>query len=601
MYNDKKIIVIIPARGGSKGIPRKNIRLLANKPLIAYSIETSLKSKYVDKVVVTTDDDEIKFIAEKFGASTIKRSGNLALDDIPLDPVIYDAVKTEEKSCKTIFDFIITVQPTSPLLKTETIDETIEKLYDNFNDTIISVVDDRHLNWGFDDKEKKYYPLYAERVNRQYLPKTFKETGGIFATKREFLSENSRMGENINLIELSSHESIDIDNYEDWWVAERLINKKRIVIKTDATNEIGTGHIYRGLAIASKLPNHEVLFLLDEDKKLGIEIIESYNYPYLTHKSTKNHIDSKSDTSNSNNFNSNSNSNIDNSINSSIGIDNKDDGHYNDDLMEKIKEYDPDIVINDILNTSYEYISLLKKNNYFVINFEDIGDGAKVADIVFDALYEHQIPSKNVYSGYKYYILKDEFYFQKQKEIKKHDSVNEILLTFGGTDPNDLTRKTLNAILNSKYNGNITIILGLGYKDKKGIKNEFNKHSNVEIFENVKNISEYMYKADLIFTSAGRTMYEIASIGVPCICLCQNNRELTHTFANAKNGFINLGLGKDINEEEIIDTMENLINNTNIRIEMNKRMLNIDLKHGFENIMSIVKNKYKKHIDIISY
>lgn len=602
MYNDKKIIVIIPARGGSKGIPRKNIRLLANKPLIAYSIETSLKSKYVDKVVVTTDDDEIKFIAEKFGASTIKRSGKLALDDIPLDPVIYDAVKTEEKSCKTIFDFVITVQPTSPLLKTETIDETIEKLSDNSNDTIISVVDDRHLNWGFDDKEKKYYPLYEERVNRQYLPKTFKETGGIFATKKEFLSENSRMGENINLIELNPHESIDIDNYEDWWVAERLINKKRVVIKTDATNEIGTGHIYRGLAIASKLPNHEVLFLLDEDKKLGIEIIESYNYPYLTHKSTKNHINFESDNNNSNNFNSNSNSIIeDNSINSSIDIDNKDDGHYNDDLMEKIKEYDPDIVINDILNTSYEYISLLKKNNYFVVNFEDIGDGAKVADIVFDALYEHQIPSKNVYSGYKYYILKDEFYFQKQKEIKKHDSVNEILLTFGGTDPNDLTRKTLNAILNSKYKGIITIILGLGYKDKKGIKKEFNKHSNVEIFENVKNISEYMYKADLIFTSAGRTMYEIASIGVPCICLCQNNRELTHTFANAKNGFINLGLGKDIDEEEIIDTMENLINNTNIRIEMNKRMLNIDLKHGFENIMDIVKNKYKKHIDIVSY
>ncbi len=570
--------------------------------MIAYSIETSLKSKYVDKVIVTTDDDEIKFIAEKFGASTIKRSGKLALDDIPLDPVIYDAVKTEEKSCKTIFDFVITVQPTSPLLKTETIDETIEKLSDNSNDTIISVVDDRHLNWGgFDDKEKKYYPLYEERVNRQYLPKTFKETGGIFATKREFLSENSRMGENINLIELSPHESIDIDNYEDWWVAERLINKKRVVIKTDATNEIGTGHIYRGLAIASKLPNHEVLFLLDEDKKLGIEIIESYNYPYLTHKSTKNHINSESDNSNSNNFNSNSNSNIDNIINSGIFIDNKGDGNYNDDLMEKIKEYDPDIVINDILNTSYEYISLLKKNNYFVVNFEDIGDGAKVADIVFDALYEHQIPSKNVYSGYKYYILKDEFYFQKQKEIKKHDSVNEILLTFGGTDPNDLTRKTLNAILNSKYNGIITIILGLGYKDKKEIKNEFNIHSNVEIFENVKNISEYMYKADLIFTSAGRTMYEIASIGVPCICLCQNNRELTHTFANAKNGFINLGLGKDINEEKIIDTMENLINNTNIRIEMNKRMLNIDLKHGFENIMDIVKNKYKKHIDIVSY
>jgi len=565
MYNNKKIIIVIPARGGSKGIPRKNVRLLANKPLIAYSIETSLKSEYVDKVVVTTDDDEIKFIAEKSGASTIKRSGYLAGDNIPLDPVIYDAVKNEEKSHNTVFDFIITVQPTSPLLKTETINKTIEKLYNNSNDTIISVVDDRHLNWGFNDKEKKYYPLYSERVNRQYLPKTFKETGGIFATKKEFLRENSRMGKNISLIELSSHESIDIDNYEDWWVAERLINKKRVIIKTDATNEIGTGHIYRGLAIASKLANHEVLFLLDEDKELGIDIIESYNYPYLTHKPIKN------------------------SKNNDKDID------FNVDLMEKIADYDPDIVINDILNTTYEYISLLKRNNYFVVNFEDLGNGSKVADIVFDALYEHQIPSKNVYSGYKYYILKDEFYFQKQKEIKENDYVNEILLTFGGTDPNDLTRKTLNAILNSEYDGNITIILGLGYKDKKGIKYEFSKYSNIKLFENVKNISDYMYKADLIFTSAGRTMYEIASIGVPCICLCQNSRELTHTFANAKNGFVNLGLGKDISEEEIIDATENIINNCNIRMEMNKRMLAIDLKHGFENIMKIVKEKYKYH------
>ena len=274
MYNDNKILVVIPARGGSKGIPRKNIRLLGNKPLIAHTIEMANASNYVDDVVVTTDDNEIKFIAEKFGAETVKRDGKLAEDSIPLDPVIHDATIQKEKLNNEKYDVVITVQPTSPLLKTKTLDLAIETLLspndDNeYYDTIISVVDDRHLSWGYNEDNKKYFPLYKERLNRQYLPKAYKETGSIFATKREFVKENSRLGDNIGLIEISKQESIDIDNYEDWWVAERIMNKKKILIKADASHEIGTGHIYRGLSIASKLVNHEVVFLLDEGQPLG--------------------------------------------------------------------------------------------------------------------------------------------------------------------------------------------------------------------------------------------------------------------------------------------------------------------------------------------
>ncbi len=93
-------------------------------------------------------------------------------------------------------------------------------------DTVISVVDDRHLAWTINE-DGKYVPKYEKRINRQYLPSEFRETGAIFATKREFISENSRMGKNIDLIEVSKHESIDIDNYSDWWVAERLLKKKK--------------------------------------------------------------------------------------------------------------------------------------------------------------------------------------------------------------------------------------------------------------------------------------------------------------------------------------------------------------------------------------
>lgn len=548
MYKNNNILVVIPARGGSKGIPRKNIRIMNDKPLIAHTIECAKSSDYVDNVIVTTDDEEIKFISEKFGAEVIKRSGNLAEDNIPLDPVIYDATIKKEKENNQKFDFVITIQPTSPLLKTNTLNKAIEKLENN--DTVISVVDDRHLSWGY-DKNKGYYPLYKERLNRQYLPETYRETGSIFASKRKFIKENSRLGDKIDLIEISQDESIDIDNYQDWWVAEHLLKQKKIIIKTDATQEIGTGHIYRGLSIASKLINHEVLFILDENKTLGINIIKNFNYPYITHSNDK-------------------------------------------DLIEKINDFKPDIIINDILNTNEEYVKNLKNENYFIINFEDIGKGAKHANLVFDALYEHKIPFKNVYSGHKYYILKDEFYYQPYKKIKPE--VNEILLTFGGTDPNNLTKKTLKAILTSNYSKKIKIILGLGYKYKKEIQEEYANSPNIEIFENVKNISEHMISADLIITSAGRTMYEVASLGVPCICLCQNKRELTHIFGNIDNGFINLGLGAEVSQQEIIETIENIINDYNFRTEMSKRMINMDVKHGFNNIVDIVKSEYDNFI-----
>ena len=131
MFNNNKILVVIPARGGSKGIPRKNIRLLDGKPLIAYSIEIAKASAYVDDVVVTTDDSEIALLSEKFGASVIRRSEELARDDIPLDPVIHDAVVRKEKLAFDEYDIVITLQPTSPLLKTSTLDGAIEK-FDDF-------------------------------------------------------------------------------------------------------------------------------------------------------------------------------------------------------------------------------------------------------------------------------------------------------------------------------------------------------------------------------------------------------------------------------------------------------------------------------------
>lgn len=551
MFNNNKILVVIPARGGSKGIPRKNIRLLDNKPLISYSINIAKSSAYVDDVVVTTDDSEIALLSEKFGASVIRRSKDLARDEIPLDPVVYDAMIQKEKQAFDEYDLVITLQPTSPLLKTSTLDMAIEKFEDFGIDSVLSVVDDRHLSWRYNEDNQRYFPNYVERKNRQYLPKNFRETGAILATRRHCMHEDSRLGVNVDLIEVSREESVDIDNYEDWWIAENYLQKKRIAIVVNAYDEIGTGHVYRCLSIASKLVFHDVLFFLDESHQLGIDIVNNYNYPFTTYDGS-------------------------------------------DDLLNKLRQYSPQLVVNDILDTTREYVTILKNNGYFVVNFEDLGTGTEVADVVFDALYEHEIGEKNVFTGHKYYILKDEFYFQPQKIITQ--GVNNILITFGGTDPNNFTEKVIDSILTTNYEGRINVILGLGYRDIEGLISKYEPYPSIQIYKNVLNISEFMFKADIIFTSSGRTMYEVCSLGVLTICLCQNERELTHVFANSRNGFINLGLGVDVGRQEIIDEFINLVNNYDLRREMNEKMLATDLKDGFENVWSIVREEYRKFV-----
>lgn len=549
MFNNNKILVVVPARGGSKGIPRKNIRLLNNRPLISYAISIARASQYVDDIVVTTDDSEIALISEKFGASVVRRSSELSGDEIPLDPVIYNAMIQKEKLAFDEYDIVITLQPTSPLLKNSTLDKAIEKFEDFSVDSVISVVDDRHLNWGYDEDNQRYFPLYMQRVNRQYLPKSFKETGAILATRRAFVHEDSRLGTNISLIEVSREESIDIDNYEDWWLAENYLQKKKIAIVVNAYNEIGTGHVYRCLSIASKLVFHEALFLLDESHQLGIDIVDGYNYPYMTYKNS-------------------------------------------DDLFNKLDQYGPQIVVNDILDTTSDYILKLKSKGYFVVNFEDLGTGTEVADVVFDALYEHDLSENHIFTGHKYYVLKDEFYFQPEKIITH--AVENVLITFGGTDPNNFTEKVLKAITQTNYEGRINVILGLGYPDKEGLISKIESNPAIQVYTNVADISEFMFKADIVFTSAGRTMYEICSLGVPTICLCQNERELTHVFGSESNGFINMGLGEGIEESEIRNQFIELVNDYDKRIEMNKKMLAVDLKHGFDNISSLIKEEYRK-------
>jgi CMP-N-acetylneuraminic acid synthetase/spore coat polysaccharide biosynthesis predicted glycosyltransferase SpsG len=535
-----KILILIPARGGSKGIPQKNLRSLNKKPLIFYSIKNALTSSFKPDVYVSSDNLEILSIAKEFGAKTYIRNKKISSDSVTLDPVIFDAYRNIELIEKKKYDYVITLQPTSPLLKVQSLDAAIKKIINNKKiDTLISATDSTHLTWI--RTNKKYSPNYIKRVNRQKLPKVFRETGAFLITKSQFITNNSRIGRNIDLyISKNFEETIDIDNYKDFKLCEFFLKRKKILFVVSGYKQIGLGHVYNTLLLANEIIDHDIIFLVDKKSELAFKKIKSKNYKVF--KQQKQNI------------------------------------------IFDIKKINPDIIINDILDTKQRYMKNLNELNKKIINFEDLGEGSKLSDLTINAIYSKKRSYPKTYFGHKYFVLRDEFVLKSPRPINK--KVKNILITFGGVDPNNFTKKVITAIQPEckKRKINVKVITGFGYKQHGTLK--FFK--NIEVLNNVQNISDHMYNADLIFSSAGRTTYEIASLGVPAIILAQNNRELEHIFCSYKNGFINLGLGTLVNNQTISECFIKVIENYDKRKLMSKLMLKNDLKLGKQRVINLI-------------
>jgi len=220
-----KCIAIIPARGGSKGIPRKNIKLLNGKPLIYYSIKAAQQSKLLSSYFVSTEDEEIKDIARTFGAPIIDRPIELAGDSISTFAVLQHAweVLGEET------EVIVCLQPTSPLRKSKHIDEAVSLLSPEIN-TVVGVCKDKRYCWEL--KSELGEPAFEDRKPRQKMSSKFAENGSIYVCRTTVFKENDdKLGMGISskggikLYEMSEKHSIEIDSLIDFKYLELLLNE----------------------------------------------------------------------------------------------------------------------------------------------------------------------------------------------------------------------------------------------------------------------------------------------------------------------------------------------------------------------------------------
>lgn len=532
----KHILAVIPARAGSKGIPNKNLRLLNGYPLVYYAINNALQSKYITDIIVTTDSPLVSQFAKQLGVKVHQRPPELCGNEVTLDSVIYDAVPKDSN-----WDYIVTMQPTSPTLKTNSLDQAIFMAIEKNLDTVLSVINNPHLSWSEKDNQK--IPNYAARVNRQYLPPEYSETGAFVISKASVVTERTRIGKKIDVFELPESESIDIDNFFDLIVAKNILENEHIGFYVNGNSSIGTGHIYRVLELADEF-----------DSKPDIYYDENQTKPKIF-GSTAHHI---------------------------IPIK----GPY--DLFAKLQNSTYSIFINDVLDTTTDFMSSLREvlPTSKIINFEDEGEGSKLADLTINALYVKSSSAK-VKSGSDYFIANKNFLFCSPINIRPH--VQKILITFGGADPQKYTEQVLEIIQSPQYKEyHFTILFGKAKENSDEIIRSI-KSPNIQTFRDVKNIPEIMSQHDLAITSRGRTCYELAILGIPTLVMAQNEREERHTFANPDNGFTYIGMSPS--PTTIRKSLDALLNSSiEARQHLQYLMLQTDLKQGREHCLQAINN-----------
>lgn len=225
------ILGVIPARGGSKSVPRKNLALIHGRPLIAYTIDAARQSRRLTHFLVSSEDPEILAVAVSLGAPTpFVRPAELATDEAPTLPVVQHAVREMEKREGIRFDCVVLLQPTTPLRRPEDIDAAVDKLIETGADSVVSVcdvgayhparmrqiVEDRLVDLPI--REPK------EMLRRQDLPPVYIRNGAIYAVRRDVVMlSNSMIGEVSRPYIMPEERSVNVDSLLDLHLAEILL------------------------------------------------------------------------------------------------------------------------------------------------------------------------------------------------------------------------------------------------------------------------------------------------------------------------------------------------------------------------------------------
>lgn len=523
MKDGLRVLAVVPARGGTDTVPYLNIKRLGDRPLLAHTLDAARQSQSIDRIIVSTDDPLVAEVARAHGAEVpFLRPKELAGNIPSLKPVIVHAVgEMEEKGDRP--DIVVVLQATSPFRETSAIERAIEKLVTEGLDSVISVTEDRTLNWR--EEDGLLLPLFTREGRRDEQPPLYKENGAVVALKRRVLQGPTRFGAKVGHVVLDKRQAFTVHDLEDFWMAERLLREPRVVFRVDGGATLGMGHVYRSLAIADALRSSsraDVAFLMSADHAEGIVTVSRAGYPVRVVG------DGKAAT-----------------------------------FLEHVRDFAPRVLINDLPILEAEYLRMLSHLGTTTVNLVDTPEDLETTEhyeqVIVSVMHQDLETPEGFYAGPAYAILREQFR-GRVKEIREIPLL--VLLTFGGSDPQGLTLKAARALEGLPPEIDLVAVAGPAFSYRRelhALAESLPRRLRV-INEAGGHISELMLEADVVVGSGGMSVYEIAALGTPGIVLAQNAREDRRMRQFARHGTVDyLGLGPDVEDSALKEAVTSLL------------------------------------------
>jgi spore coat polysaccharide biosynthesis predicted glycosyltransferase SpsG/CMP-N-acetylneuraminic acid synthetase len=550
-----RIVFVVPARGGDHEVPYLNIKKLGAHPLIGHTISEARKSRYLDRLIVSTDHPKVKEVAEEYGAEVpFLRPAELASDSAELKAIVRHAVSFIEQKDGIRFDVVVTLQATSPFRSARQIDEAIDTLLSKGLDSVISLKELRSLTWRM--RGGNLEPLFERAGRREELEPLYQEDGAIRVLRREVLDSDERLGKKVGHVLMDKMSSLTVHDIYDFWLAERLENMPRVLFRVDGGGEMGMGHVYRSLAAAEALvklrPTADICFLMRADRPEGAQ--------YVSRKGYQVRVLSGGEAS----------------------------------ALPAIRDYSPNLIVNDLPSVNDAYLRSLAKVGASTVNFvdslADIEKPQEVAAVIIAALAEEQVELEDYYAGPAFAILREAF--QKQSaDIAERG--RRVVLSFGGSDPQKLTLKALSALAPltaSVPDLSVTAVLGPAFGHRAELDALLTRLSyRPRILSHVEHMADILVEADLVLCSGGMTVFEIAALGRPGLVLCQNTKEEARMRRFARDGSIqHLGLGTEVGENVIGAAVSRLLSDRAARLRMSEAGTKLVDAHGASRVANVM-------------
>jgi spore coat polysaccharide biosynthesis predicted glycosyltransferase SpsG/CMP-N-acetylneuraminic acid synthetase len=530
-----RVLAVVPARGGSDSVPYLNIKRLGDKTLLAHTLDAARAAPSIDRVVVSTDDPRVAEAAEAAGAEVpFLRPTSLARDMPSLKPVIVHAVEQAESGGERA-DLVVVLQATTPFRGAAAIEDALTLLLARGFDSVVSVTEDRTLNWRQEDGA--LVPLFAREGRREEQAPLYRENGAVVAMRREVLDGPTRFGEKVGPLVLDKRAGLTVHDLTDFWMAERLLREARVLFRADGGPELGMGHVFRSLAIADVLRGNmraEIAFLMSEAHAPGLRTVQEHGFDVRT---------------------------------AGPGL---------EDCLAAIRSFAPDILINDLPALDEAYLRAVSHLPVTTVNLVDTPDDLQSTEayehLIVSVMSEDQKTPESFYGGPEYAILREHF---RGRPKTVRDEARLVLLSFGGSDPQGLTVKAARALGALPPSVELVAVTGPAFSDPRALESslpDLPRPLRLERDVGGDRLAELMLEADLMVGSGGMSVYEIAALGTPGVVLAQNEREDRRMRDFARHGTVRyLGLGTDVGEADLFAAVDGLLRDAASRREMSAR------------------------------